>query len=152
MRLYPHPSAGAVSALTNPTTGQIVDVDASGGFDLDDADADRLLRFHTAAGPMWETDLQRQTRLVGEEMERRRDPATMLAVVEQLMAAAAAVVPAVPAPAVVPDEVKTPVGDPVEAADGAPAEVKTPAGEPDATPAEAETPKTTRRSGRSKAN
>jgi hypothetical protein len=37
---------------------------------------------------MWETDVERQQRLIGEELERRKDPATLLSAVEQLVKAA----------------------------------------------------------------
>jgi hypothetical protein len=49
---------------------------------------------------MWETDIERQHRLIAEEAARRADPRTLLDAVEQLVQAAqATAVPAAVAPA-----------------------------------------------------
>lgn len=84
MRLYTR--TGAV-ALDHPEFGHF-DADDQGGFDLPDELSDRLHRFAYQGKPAWETDVERQQRLMAEELERRKDPATLLSVVEQLMRAA----------------------------------------------------------------
>lgn len=84
MRLYTR--TGAV-ALDHPEFGHF-DADDQGGFDLPDELSDRLHRFAYQGKPAWETDVERQQRLMAEELERRKDPATLLGVVEQLMRAA----------------------------------------------------------------
>ncbi|GAB2695946.1 hypothetical protein [Kitasatospora kifunensis] len=77
---------GAV-ALDDPEFGHF-DADEQGGFDLPDELSDRLHRFAFRGKPAWETDVEHQRRLMAEELERRKDPATLLGVVEQLMKAA----------------------------------------------------------------
>lgn len=84
MRLY---SRTGATALDDPEYGHF-DAGPSGGFDLPDDLSDRLHGFHVAGQPMWETDVERQHRLINEELERRKDPATLLAAVEQLVNAA----------------------------------------------------------------
>lgn len=96
MRLYTRTGA---TALDDPEFGHF-DADENGGFDFPDDLSDRLHNFHWRGQPMWETDVERQHRLMQEELERRKDPATLLAVVEQLMAAATRSAAAAPAPAV----------------------------------------------------
>jgi hypothetical protein len=91
MRLYTRTGA---TALDDPEYGTF-EADEQGGFDLPDPLASRLHAFHINGGPAWETDLERQNRLIAEEIERRRDPATLLEAVQQIVAAAQAL----PAPA-----------------------------------------------------
>lgn len=86
MRLYTR--AGA-TALDHPVFGHF-DADEQGGFDFPNELSDELHSFHPGGRPAWETDVERQHRLIGEELERRKDPATLLGVVEQLMRAAQA--------------------------------------------------------------
>jgi len=95
MRLYPR--AGQ-TAIDDPEYGHF-DAGPDGGFDLPEDLAERLRRFHVDKAPVWETDIERQARLLNEELERRKDPATLLAAVEQLVAAAAQTAPTEPAPA-----------------------------------------------------
>jgi hypothetical protein len=94
MRLYTRTGA---TALDDPEFGHF-DADEQGGFDFPDPLSDRLHAFHWRGKPMWETDIERQQRLMSEEMERRRDPASLYEAVAQLMNAAKAVAPAAPAP------------------------------------------------------
>lgn len=84
MRLYSRTGAVAVD------DGEYGHFDASqdGGFDFPDDLSDRLHKFGSKAGPDWETDIERQQRLIVEEMERRKDPSTLLSAVEQIVAAA----------------------------------------------------------------
>ncbi|WP_155589809.1 hypothetical protein [Streptomyces cavernae] len=84
MRLYTRTGATAVD---DPEYGNF-QADDEGGFDLPDPLANRLHGFHINGRPAWETDLERQNRLIAEEIERRKDPATLLAAVQQLVAAA----------------------------------------------------------------
>lgn len=84
MRLYTRTGA---TALDDPDYGHF-DVDDEGGFDFPDDVSGRLHRFHIGGRPTWETDVERQNRLINEEMERRRDPATLMAAVQQLVDAA----------------------------------------------------------------
>jgi hypothetical protein len=86
MRLYTRTGA---SALEDPEFGHF-DASPEGGFDLPDALSEKLRRFHFQGKPAWETDIERQHRLASEELERRRDPATLQALVEQLTLQAAA--------------------------------------------------------------
>jgi hypothetical protein len=86
MRLYTRTGA---TALDDPEYGHF-DADEQGGFDLPEELSDRLHSFHLAGRPAWETDIERQRRLINEELERRKDPATLLDAVEQIMRAAKA--------------------------------------------------------------
>ena len=59
-----------------------------GAFEFPEDLANELVTYHVNGQPLWETDLARRQRLVAEEMERRKDPATLLSAVEQILAAA----------------------------------------------------------------
>ncbi|WP_333746049.1 hypothetical protein [Streptomyces sp. IBSBF 2950] len=130
MRLY---SRTGVTALDDPEFGTF-HANEDGGFDFPDEVSDRLHNFHLHGQPMWETDVERQRRLVTEELERRKDPATLLNAVEQLVRAAQATtaltpvqpaVPVVPIPPPAPIPAAAPdLGDPglVETADPSPVE------------------------------
>jgi hypothetical protein len=61
-----------------------------GGFDLLPDVTDLLHSSGVRGEKQWETSVERQRRQVAEEMERRKDPATLLAAVEQIMALAEA--------------------------------------------------------------
>jgi hypothetical protein len=80
MRLY---SRTGATALDDSRHGRIEADPGHGGFDLPEELAEELRGF-----PAWETDVERQQRLVLEEMERRKDPATLLDAVQQLVQAA----------------------------------------------------------------
>lgn len=86
MRLYTRTGA---TALDDPDHGRF-DADEQGGFDFPDEVSEPLRRFHVGGKPAWEDDIERQNRLINEEMERRKDPATLLDAVEQIMQAARA--------------------------------------------------------------
>jgi hypothetical protein len=90
MRLY---SRTGVTALEDPEFGHFDADPETGGFDFPDEVSDRLHSFHMRGQPMWETDVERQQRLITEELDRRKDPATLLSAVEQLVQAARAVQP-----------------------------------------------------------
>lgn len=87
MRLYTRTGA---TALDDSEFGHF-DANDDGGFDFPDPLSDKLHRFHAGGQPMWETDIERQQRLIAEELERRRDPATLMEAVQQLVNAAKAV-------------------------------------------------------------
>lgn len=84
MRLYTRTGA---TTLDDPDYGHF-EADEQGGFNFPDEVSSRLHRFHVGGRPAWESDIERQQRLMNEELERRKDPATLLSVVEQLMQAA----------------------------------------------------------------
>ncbi|NUR01366.1 MAG: hypothetical protein HOY79_34025 [Streptomyces sp.] len=86
MRLY---SRTGATRLDDPEHGSF-DADAQGGFDFPDEVSDRIRGFHLHGKPLWEDDIQRQQRLIEEELERRKDPATLLSAVEALVKAAGA--------------------------------------------------------------
>jgi hypothetical protein len=100
MRLYTR--TGAV-ALTDPATGRIHKADEQGGFDFPDELSDRLHRFAVRGQPMWENDIERQRRMINEELERRKDPATLLSAVEQILNAAKATQAAAPVESLSPE-------------------------------------------------
>ena len=84
MRLY---TRTGVTAIDDPEFGHFEAGD-QGGFDFPEELSVRLHRFHDGGRPAWESDVERQQRLIHEELERRKDPATLLAAVEQLVQAA----------------------------------------------------------------
>jgi hypothetical protein len=117
MRLYTRTGA---TALTDPETGICYEADSQGGFNLPDDLSDKLHRFALRGQPMWENDIERQRRLMAEEMERRRDPATLMDAVQQLVNAAQSV--SVPAEIPAPDQaVQSPVKRASKRAASAPA-------------------------------
>ncbi|WP_035796492.1 hypothetical protein [Kitasatospora mediocidica] len=83
MRLYTRTGA---TALDDPEWGHF-EADEQGGFDLPDQLAEQQRAFAVRGSHAWETDIERQHRLVTEERERRQDPATLLQAVEQLVKA-----------------------------------------------------------------
>jgi hypothetical protein len=111
MRLY---SRTGATAVDHPEHGHFEAAD-DGGFDFPDELSDALHRYHVHGRPAWETAIERQNRLIDEELERRKDPATLLSAVEQLVAAASAVKPA----AVVKAEPEPDEGDEESDDDGA---------------------------------
>lgn len=64
-----------------------------GGFGFPDHVSDVLHRFAVNGERMWESDIERQRRVLGEEMDRRRDPASLYEAVAKLVQAADAVQP-----------------------------------------------------------
>jgi hypothetical protein len=129
MRLY---SCTGVTALDDPEHGTF-QADGAGAFDFPDDVSDRLHSVHLRGKPMWETDVERQHRLINEELERRKDPATLLSAVEQLVKAASATA-ALTAPAA-----------PAAPAEPAPAAPAAPAEPAPAAPAPAATKKPSKR-------
>lgn len=90
MRLY---SRTGQTVLTDAEYGTF-EAGPDGGFDLPEDLAVREHSFHVGGRPLWETDVERQYRLAAEELDRRRDPATLMNAVQQLVNAAASVTPA----------------------------------------------------------
>ncbi|MFF1284300.1 hypothetical protein ACFVY4_26610 [Streptomyces sp. NPDC058299] len=129
MRLY---SRMGVIALDDPDYGTFR-ADEQGGFDFPDDVSDRLHGFHHQGKPMWETDVERQQRLMSEELERRKDPATLLSAVEQLVKAAAAT-SALTAPAPAPPADLAPAAPAPAAPTAAESAPATPAPEPTKSP------------------
>lgn len=85
MRLYSRTDTAAVEH-----DGVHYEPENDGGFEFPEDVGEHLHGFHTGGKPQWETQIERQHRLMGEEAERRKDPATLLSAVEQLVKAAQA--------------------------------------------------------------
>src|SRR6185437_4697079 len=81
MRLYPR--TGHIPAIEDEHLGH-VEAAEDGSFDLPDEHAARLHAFHVRGKPLFETDIERDERLHGEETARRRDPQTLYNAVEQI--------------------------------------------------------------------
>lgn len=64
--------------------------------------ADELHSFHPGGRPAWEDDAERAARLAAEEMERMRDPATLLKAIQQQNELVAATLASRQAPTVTP--------------------------------------------------
>lgn len=79
MRLYTR--LGASSVVHEDDT---FDVDENGAVEVPEPLGQRLHATHIDGKQAWETETERHTRLVAAEIERRRDPATLLAAVESL--------------------------------------------------------------------
>lgn len=80
MRLYTRTGATQVA---DPEFGTF-SADANGAFEFPDDVSDRLHSFHMNGKQAWETDAEREKRLMSEELERFRDPATLLAAVREM--------------------------------------------------------------------
>lgn len=78
MRLY---SLVGADQHVDPEHGRYAP-DEAGGFDFPDEISDVLEGFAVKGRKLWETEADRVGRLHGMEMARRRDPATMLAAME----------------------------------------------------------------------
>lgn len=101
MRLY---SRTGATALDHPVHGHF-EPGPDGGFDFPNPLSDELHSFAVGGQRLWETEIERQHRLISEERARRQDPESLLSAVEQLMKAAQAAAtvqtpPAEAAPAV----------------------------------------------------
>ena len=59
-----------------------------GGFAFPDHVSDRLHRFAVRGVKQWETAVERQGRIMSEELDRRRDPAELYDAVAKIVAAA----------------------------------------------------------------
>jgi hypothetical protein len=94
VRLY---SLNAATAVDDG--GQHYEPADDGGFDFPDALGGRLHSSAVRGVKLWETDIERQRRLIADEAARRRDPATLLEAVEQIIMAAQGGAPAKPEPA-----------------------------------------------------
>jgi hypothetical protein len=75
---------------TIAANGEEFTTDADGGVELPHDLALFLHRQHSNGHPAWEDEAERVARLTAEEAARRADPATLLAAVERLQAAAVA--------------------------------------------------------------
>jgi hypothetical protein len=89
MRLYSR--TGAVSVAHG---GRTYEPEGDGGFDFPEPVGQELHSFHVGGKPAWETQIERNNRLINEELERRQDPATLLDAVQQILDAAKATQPA----------------------------------------------------------
>lgn len=89
MRLY---SRTGATVHTDSEFGRF-EADADGVFDVPEELGERMRRFHVDKQPMWEDSIERQQRLIDEDMQNAQNPATLLAVLQQLARA----LPPVPA-------------------------------------------------------
>jgi hypothetical protein len=99
MRLYTRTGAAAVDGPDGH-----FDAGEDGAFDFPDEISSRLHGVAIGGVRQWETDVERQHRQIAEEIERRKDPATLLDAVQKLVTLANAMPAAAaePAPAKVP--------------------------------------------------
>lgn len=97
MRLYPLTDTGAVDA-----GGEHFEPADDGGFDFPGPLSDQLHAMAIGGVRQWEDAIERQHRMIAEEAARRADPATLLAAVEELVAAARRTAQAEPAEAAEP--------------------------------------------------
>ena len=80
MKLY---SRTGANSITHEEFGAFT-VGKDGSVNVPDEFGAYLHRQHVAGKPAWETEAERHARLMAEEVERRKDPATLLAAVEAL--------------------------------------------------------------------
>ena len=83
MRLY---SRDGVTSVAHPDFGEF-HADADGAIDFPDELGTHLHRVAVGGVRQWEDDAERSNRLAAEELKRRQDPSTLLAAVEDLIAA-----------------------------------------------------------------
>lgn len=84
MRLYSR--LGATSVTHHGETYEAAG--DTGEFDFPEDVANELHSFHVDGQPMWEDEIEMRRRLAAEELDRRRDPATLMTAVEQIVGAA----------------------------------------------------------------
>jgi hypothetical protein len=89
MRLYPRRPDTGIVQHGGVTYGPADD----GGFDFPDPVSDQLHSFAVKGERLWETGIERQRRILGEELDRRRDPASLYEAVAKLVQAAETVTP-----------------------------------------------------------
>lgn len=80
MRLY---SRHGVNSVTRQ--GETYEPDETGAFDFPEHVGRELRSYHAGGKPMWEDEIELRARLAAEELERRRDPATLMGAVEQIV-------------------------------------------------------------------
>lgn len=81
MRLYTRTGATQVSA-----GGNVFTADENGVFEFPQDVGVEVHAFHVAGKPAWEDDAERAARLVAEQLEKVRDPATTLAELQKMTA------------------------------------------------------------------
>lgn len=74
-----------------------------GGFDFPGPLAGKLHASHVAGQPQWETAIERQQRMIREELVRRQSPEALYEAVSKLVMAAERTVPAAAEPDVEPE-------------------------------------------------
>lgn len=84
MRLY-----SRLGATSHTRDGVTWTPEPDGSFSIpDEAVAREMLACHSGGVPMWEDEIGFRQRVAAEELERRRDPATLMTAVEQIVGAA----------------------------------------------------------------
>ncbi len=82
MRL--HSRTGCAALVHN---GQRYVPGDDGAFELPDHVAREVHSFHVSKVPLWETDVERQQRMIREETDRRRDPSAQYEILDRIMKA-----------------------------------------------------------------
>jgi hypothetical protein len=90
MRLYTLTGAARVD---DPEFGSFT-ANPDGSFDFPNQLSDRLHSFAFGGKRAWESDAEREQRIVSEELDRMRDPATLLAAIKEQGASSNAVLAA----------------------------------------------------------
>jgi hypothetical protein len=80
MRLY---TLTGATAVDDPTYGKFT-ANPDGSFDFPNGLSEQLHSFAVNGKKMWESDAERELRVVGEELDRMRDPATLLAAIKEM--------------------------------------------------------------------
>lgn len=93
MRLYTLTGAARVD---DPEFGSFT-ANSDGSFDFPNPLSDRLHGFAFGGKRAWESDAEREQRIVSEELDRMRDPATLLAAIKEQGASNSAVMAALAA-------------------------------------------------------
>ncbi len=83
MKLYPTIDGVSGISVAGYDTFQPL---ADGSFDVPDEVGDELLTFHVGGVKLYENEPERAARLEAEELERRRDPASLYDTVQSLVA------------------------------------------------------------------
>lgn len=82
MKLYPTTAGVSGVTVDDVTYGPLDD----GSFDVPDEVGAKILPFHLAGVKQWENEPERAARIEAEELERRRDPASLYDTVQSLVA------------------------------------------------------------------
>ncbi len=101
------------TAVDDATHGHI-EANEDGSFDFPDELGRQLHSFAVNGKKLWETHIERQHRQIAEEVERRKDPATLLDAVNKLVEAAQAAPAPAAAPAKAPRSRKPAAAPPAE--------------------------------------
>lgn len=82
MRLY---TLTGATQVDDPQYGKF-EAGPDGAFDFPNEMSDKMHGFHIGGVQAWETDAERATRLAAEELDRLRDPKTLLETIQAMSA------------------------------------------------------------------